>query len=214
LRFVRSQQRSAVALGLATACALWSAGRAQAQAKAQTEAEHAGPNDGFTSFEVGLHGITPLRGYADEQIGAGLEAGVGLTFSRALVIATLGVRHSITHDHDDTFTHLPFEVNADYLFSDGEATPLIGATIGLHYLYEAVHVSNTIGSVLRSTSTDVIEDSVVGATIGARAGALFMRSQEIRWLLAVDYALTFAEFQERSSEHALRLCVIALVGGP
>jgi len=186
-----------------------------AAAQAQTRpAEHEVPRDGFASFEVGLHGIAPLRGYADEQIGAGIETGVGVTFSRALVIATLGLRHSITNAHDNVFTHLPFEANADYLFSDGEATPLIGATIGLHYLYETVHVSNTVGSVLRSTSTDVIEDSVIGAMIGARAGALFMRSQDVRWLLALDYAVTFADFQERSSEHALRLCVIALLGGP
>jgi hypothetical protein len=201
--------------GLAAACALLlsAAGvHAQSQAKGAQRSEREQPSDGYVGFELGLHGIAPLAGYAEEQIGAGVEAGLGVTFSRALVIATLAVRHSITSDHDDTFTHLPFEANADYLFGDGEASPLIGATIGLHYLHEAVHVSNTVGSVLRSTSTDVIEDSVMGVMIGARAGALFMRSQEIRWLLAVDYAVTFAEFQERSSEHALRLCVIALFG--
>lgn len=197
--------------GLATACALWLlAAGTQAQTK---PAEHDQPSNGYTSFEAGLHGIAPLRGYADKQIGVGVELGVGVTFTRALVIATLGLRHSVTTHHDDTFTLIPFEVNADYLFTDGEATPLIGATVGLHYLDEAVYVRSTVGSVLRSTSTDVIEDSVMGATVGARAGALFVRSQNTRWLFALDYAVTFADFQERSSEHALRLCVIALVGG-
>jgi hypothetical protein len=164
------------------------------------------------AFAVTVNGIVPLAGYADRQIGAGVEGGIGALFDRMLVLGTVGIRHAVTND-DDTFTHVPFEASFCYLLAGGDSAPLLGGGVGLHYLFEQVYFQRSVGDVLRSTSTDVIEDSEAGATLFARAGVLLGRTHLASWMISVDFAVTFAEFEERSSEHALRLNFGALLGG-
>lgn len=164
------------------------------------------------AFEIGVNGVVPLRGFADRQLGAGIEAGFGLVFERAAVQCDIGLRHSVT-DSDDTFAHMPIEVSAMYLLSSGNHAPFVGGGVGLYYVFEQVYVSRTVGTVLRSTSTDVIEDDTFGAGVFVRAGVLLEREATFSWLLSADYSTVFADFQERSLEHALRLNVGVLVGG-
>jgi len=54
---------------------------------------------------------------------------------------------------------------------------------------------------------------VFGFTLFGRVGLLFLRTYDVSLLVALDYALTFADFQERSNEQALRLVVGVVIGG-
>ena len=198
------RRRLAALLGL---CLLGLLPAASAYAQEEPDPQHT-----RVAFAAGLGGIVPLAGYADRQLGIGVEGSVAALFDRTLWLAGVGVRHAVTN-RDDTFTHVPLEASLLYLISDAGSTPLIGGGVGLHYLFEEVHVRSTVGEVLRSTSTDIIEDDLFGAGLFARAGVLFARNSTISWMVSADYAITIAEFQERSSEHAVRITFGALLGG-
>ena len=161
---------------------------------------------------LSLQGIGPLQGYADRQFGAGFAVGVFVETYDFVIEPTVGYRFDSTTNAND-FNHVPLEVALAYLFSRSDVAPLLGLGVGLHYLHEDVTVRRSIGSVLRSTSTDVITDSLVGFSVFPRIGCLFLRTYDVSLEVTLDYALTMADFQERSTEQALRLSMNLLFGG-
>jgi hypothetical protein len=94
-----------------------------------------------------------------------------------------------------------------------DLAPLIGGGVGLNFMHEELPVGNEVGSVLVSTSQDVIEDDVFGFAVFGRVGLLLLRTYDVSLLVALDYALAFADFQERSDEQAFRLVVGVVIGG-
>ena len=96
---------------------------------------------------------------------------------------------------DRDWDHVPLEINAAWLMLRGDVTPLLGGGLGLHYLHEQMPVGREVGSILVSTTTDVIEDSVFGFSAFARAGVLLLRTYDVSLLVALDYAITFARLR-------------------
>jgi hypothetical protein len=196
--------------------ALASGGRASdgAELGTITDEEERAPRrrDGRVAFLLGFQGVVPVQGYATELGGAGVELGVWFESMRFAIAPTLGMRFDLSRD-DDKYFHVPIEVSGSYLFSRGDVAPLIGLGFGMHYLHEEVHVTSSVGEILVSESTDVIEDSVWGFSSFVRVGLLFLRTYDASLLFAVDYALTIADFEERSTEQAVRVTFDVLLGG-
>jgi len=167
-----------------------------------------------TRFGVGLNleGVFPTKGYADEALGTGFSLGLWFESMDFVIEPKLGYRTELGAGERD-WDHGTLEIGASYLMMRSDLAPLIGGGVGLHFMDEDVPVGNEVGSVLVSTSTDVIEDEVFGFTLFGRVGLLFLRTYDVSLLVALDYALTFADFQERSNEQALRLVVGVVIGG-
>jgi hypothetical protein len=167
-----------------------------------------------TRFGVGLNleGVLPTRGFADRALGAGFGLGLWFETMDFVIEPKLGYRSELGAGDRD-WDHGVLEVGASYLMSRGDLSPLIGAGVGLHYMNEELPVGNEVGSVLVSTSEDVIEDDVFGFALFGRVGLLLLRTYDVSLLVALDYTLAFADFQERSDEQAFRLVVGVVIGG-
>lgn len=167
---------------------------------------------GRFGFLLGLSSIAPLTGYADRQFGGGFEAGVWFETNSFVLEPRIGLQFDLTDEHA-SYTHVPFEIIGSYLFTRSDVTPLLGLGAGLGYVREEVYVERTTGSVLVTTSRTRILDSLLGATLLARAGVLLLRTYDVSLLATIEYAATFATFQERSVEHALRVHLDIVLGG-
>lgn len=209
----RVEELDLVVKRLATALVTGETTDASAELGTITEAEARAPTrrNGRLGFLLGLSTLVPFSGYADRQIGGGFEAGLWFETYDFVIEPKIGVRMDLT-DERANFTHVPFEVVGSYLFSRSDTSPLIGLGLGVGYVREEVYVERTTGSILVTRSQDVISDSLAAGTILARAGVLLARTYDVSLLIAVEYALTFADFQERSSEHALRLHLNVILG--
>jgi hypothetical protein len=199
---------------LATALVNGEPVEASAELGTITEAEARAPTrrNGRLGFLLGLSSLVPFEGYADRQMGGGFEAGLWFETNDFVIEPKLAVRVDLT-DERANFTHVPFEIIGSYLFSRGDVSPLIGVGLGVGYVREEVYVERTTGSVLVTRSQDVISDSLAAGTTLARAGVLLARTYDVSLLITAEYALTFASFQERSFEHALRLHLGVILGG-
>jgi hypothetical protein len=193
-----------VAVAAAVACSVPAAASAQDAG--------AGARGDRLALELGLSVIIPLEGYADRQPGIGVEAGLWVEIERLLLMPTLALRQSIS-GRDETYTHVALDFMLGYLVTDAENALFLGGGLGPHALYERVYVERSVGTVFRSTSSDVIEDFIGGASLFARAGVAFWRTSTVTLIVSADYAVTFANFQERSSEQAVRINVALAVGG-
>jgi len=163
-------------------------------------------------FTLQLEGIFPAHGYADRALGAG--GGIGLWFESMdfVIEPRIGFRTELGAGERD-WEHVPLEISLGYLLGRGDFAPLLGGGIGLSYVHEALPITRTVGSVARSTSTDVIDDRVFAFDAFARVGLLMLRTYDVSALVALDYAFTFADFQERSDDQALRVVVAVIIGG-
>jgi hypothetical protein len=179
-----------------------------------TEEEERAPRrrDGRVAFLVGMQGVVPVQGYASKLGGGGPEIGVWFEGTNFALAPTIGLRFDMSRN-DDEYFHVPIEVQGAYLFSRGDIAPLIGLGVGMHYLHEEVHVTSSVGDILVSESSDVIEDTVWGFSSFLRVGVLFLRTYDASLLVAVDYALTVADFEERTTEQAVRFTLDLLLGG-
>jgi hypothetical protein len=164
------------------------------------------------AFSLNLEGVLPTKGYADRALGSGFALGLWFESMDFVIEPKLAYRTELGAGERD-WDHGAFEIAASYLMMRSDLAPLIGAGVGLHFMDEDVPVGNEVGSVLVSTSTDVIEDEVFGFTVFGRLGLLLLRTYDVSLLVALDYALTFADFQERGDEQAFRLVVGVVIGG-
>lgn len=164
------------------------------------------------AFSLNLEGLLPTRGYADEALGAGFGLGLWFESMDFVIEPRLAYRSELGSGERD-WDHLALEIGASYVLMRSDFAPLIGGGVGLHYLDESLPVSREVGQVLVSTSDDLIEDDVFGFTAYVRAGLLLLRTYDVSLLIALDYAITLAEFQERDDEQALRLLVGVIIGG-
>lgn len=161
---------------------------------------------------LGLQGIAPLSGYADELLGGGIMLGAFVETYDFVIEPALGCRFDMSRS-SDAWVHIPIELSLAYLFSRSDVAPFLGGGVGLHLLFERVHVQRAVGSVLRSTSKDVITDTLGGVSVYPRAGILFLRTYTVSLELAVDLPVTFADFEERATETALRFGINLVIGG-
>jgi hypothetical protein len=161
---------------------------------------------------LALEGIAPLDGYADRATGAGFMLGVWFEALDFAIQPSFGWRTELGAGDRD-WDHIPLELSAAWLILRSDISPVIGGGVGLHYMHEEVPVRREVGSILVSTSRDVIEDSVFGFSAFARAGLLLLRTYDVSLLIALDYAASFADFEERDGEQALRLSVAVILGG-
>lgn len=176
------------------------------------EARAPARRDTRVGFLFGFHGVVPFTGYAEEQLGVGTTLGAFIEAYDFVIEPTLGFRFDLT-DQSEAWTHLPLDIAFAYVFSRGDVAPFLGGGLGLHVLFERVHMQRTVGDVLRSTSKDVVDDTLVGASFFPRAGFLFMRTYDVSLELVVEYPLTLADFEQRSSESALRFGMNLVIGG-
>ena len=176
------------------------------------EAEVPKRRSGRVALALHLVGIAPFSGYADRQLGGGIELGGWFETYDFVIEPRFGVRTDLTRERE-TFLHIPLEVSAAYLFTRDDFSPLLGLGAGLGYAHEEVYVEHEIGELLVTRTHDRISDSLMTATLFARAGALALRTYDASLIVAVDYALTFGDFQERSVEQALRLSFGVVLGG-
>lgn len=179
-----------------------------------TDEEERAPRrrDGRVAVLLGMQGVLPLQGYASKLGGGGAKLGVWFEGMHFAIAPTVGVRFDLSRS-DDEYFHVPIEVQGNYLVLRGDVSPVLGLGLGLHYMHEKVHVASRTGELLVSRTTDVIVDSVWGFSSFVRAGLLFLRTYDVSLLVAVDYALTLADYEERSTEQAVRLTLDLLVGG-
>lgn len=178
----------------------------------ESEAEVPTRRSGRAAVALHLVGIAPFSGYADQQLGGGVEIGGWFETYDFLIEPRFGVRADLTREREE-FLHIPLEISAAYLFTRDDMSPLLGLGGGLGYAHEAVYVEHEIGEVLVTRTHDRISDSLLTASVFARAGLLMLRTYDASLVVAVDYALTFGEFQERSVAHALRLSLGVVLGG-
>jgi len=157
-------------------------------------------------------GIAPFAGYADEQLGGGIEIGGWFETYDFVIEPRFGVHSDLTSEREE-YVHLPLEVSIAYLFTRDDISPLLGLGGGLGYAFEAVYVEHEIGEVLVTRTHDRITDSVMTAQLFARTGLLMLRTYDASLALTLDYALTFGDFQERTVEHALRIGLGIVLGG-
>lgn len=176
------------------------------------EAEAPVRRDTRLGVSVAVEGIFPVQGFADRAYGAG--AGFGLWFEAMdfAIEPRFGFRTELGAGERD-WDHVPLEIAVLWLMLRNDITPLLGGGVGLHYLHEETPIGREVGTVLVSRSTDVIEDSVFGFNVFGRAGVLLLRTYDVSLLVALDYAITFADFAERDDEQALRLQVELIIGG-
>jgi len=208
-----SMRFTAIVAALCAACLGVSTAQAQTYPHAQSYEDEPPPTRVHVGFLGGVAGLAPLSGYADRELGGGFEMGLYLAIDNALLISTLGIDQSFSGESDNRYFHVPMDAMFGYVLSETEITPYLAFGLGLHYLNEHVFVERTVGTVLRSTSHDVIEDRVFGLNLRLRAGLILWRTRTLSMMGALDYDVTFARFQERSSEQALRLSLALIVGG-
>jgi hypothetical protein len=167
-----------------------------------------------TRFGVSLNleGVLPTKGFADRALGAGFGLGLWFESMDFVIEPKLGYRSELGAGGRD-WDHGVLEIGASYLLMRGDLSPLIGGGVGLHFMNEELPVQSEVGRVVVSSSTDVIEDDVFGFAAFARVGLLLLRTYDVSLLVALDYGLTFADFQERSNEQAFRLVVGVVIGG-
>lgn len=176
------------------------------------EAEVPTRRSGRVAVALHLVGIAPFDGYAEEQLGGGIELGGWFETYDLLIEPRFGVRTDLTRERE-TFLHIPLEISAAYLFTRDDMSPLLGLGGGLGYAHEVIYVEHEIGEVLVTRTHDRISDSLLTASLFARAGLLMLRTYDASLVIAVDYALTFGDFQERSVAQALRLSLGVVLGG-
>lgn len=164
------------------------------------------------AFSLNLEGIVPTRGYADEALGAGFGFGLWFESMDFVIEPRLAYRSEFGAGERD-WDHLALEIGASYVLARSDFAPVIGGGVGLHYLDESLPVAREVGSVIVSTSEDVIEDDVFGFSAFVRVGLLLLRTYDVSLLVALDYAFTFADFEERGDEQAVRLLVGVVIGG-
>jgi hypothetical protein len=164
------------------------------------------------AFSLNLEGVLPTKGFADRASGSGFALGLWFESMDFVIEPKLGYRTELGAGERD-WDHLALEIGASYLIGRGDVAPLIGGGVGLHYMNEDTPVGNEVGSVIVSTSTDVIEDRAWGFAAFGRVGLLLLRTYDVSLLLALDYAVAFADFAERSDEQAFRLVVGVVIGG-
>jgi hypothetical protein len=168
--------------------------------------------DSRTGFSLGPEALFPTAGYADEQFGMGVGLGLWFETMDFAIEPRLTYRTELSAE-ETSYDHVAFDLALDYIMSRTDIAPIIGAGLGIHYVDEEIAVERSVGEVLISSSSDVIQDDLFGFGVFARAGVLFLRTYDVSLLLALDYAITFADFQERSNEQALRLSVSIIIGG-
>ena len=178
----------------------------------QEEAKAPVRRDTRLAVSLAIEGIFPVQGYAARATGAGAQFGLWFEAMNFAIAPTLGFRSELGAGDRD-WDHVPLEISAAWLILGSDITPLLGGGVGLHYLHEETPVGREVGSILVSTTTDVIEDSEFGFSAFARAGVLLLRTYDVSLLVALDYAVTFADFVERGDEQALRLQVALILGG-
>lgn len=178
----------------------------------ESEAEVPTRRSGRVALSLHLVGIAPFNGYAEQQLGGGIELGGWFETYDFLIEPRFGVRTDLTRERE-AFLHLPLEISAAYLFTRDDMSPLLGLGGGLGYAHEVIYVEHEIGEVLVTRTHDRISDSLMTASLFARAGLLMLRTYDASLVIAVDYALTFGDFQERSVAQALRLSVGVVLGG-
>ncbi len=168
--------------------------------------------DTRSGFSLGPEAIFPTRGYADEQFGVGL--GVGLWFESMdfAIEPRLSYRTELSSG-GEIYDHVALDLGVYYLMSRTDFSPLLGGGVGVHYLHEEVPVEHQVGTELRSSTSDIIDDSVAGVSGYLRAGMLLLRTYDVSVMLSVDYAINLADFQERSDEQALRISTSVIIGG-
>lgn len=176
------------------------------------EAEAPKRRSGRLAFALHLIGIAPVRGYADEQLGGGVDLGGWFETYDFVIEPRLGLRTDLTRERE-SFFHVPLELSAAYLFTRNDVSPLLGLGFGLGYAHEVVNVEHEVGEVLVTRTHDRIADSLLTASVFARGGLLVLRTYDASLLIAVDYALTFGEFQERRLAQAVRLSFGVVLGG-
>jgi len=176
------------------------------------EAEAPKRRSGRFGFGLHLIGIAPIRGYADQQIGGGVDIGGWFETYDFVIEPRIGIRTDLTRERE-AFFHVPLELSAAYLFTRDDVSPLLGIGTGLGYAHEEIYVEHEVGEVLVTRTHDRISDSLLTATLFARGGVLVLRTYDVSLLITIDYALTFGEFQERSVEQAVRLSFGVVLGG-
>lgn len=178
----------------------------------ENEAEVPTRRSGRVALALHLSGIAPFNGYADQQLGGGVELGGWFETHDFLIEPRFGVRTDLTGERE-AFLHVPLEISAAYLLTRDDMSPLLGLGGGLGYAHEVIYVEHEIGEVLVTRTHDRISDSLLTASLFARAGLLMLRTYDASLVVAVDYALTFGELQERSVVQALRLSLGVVLGG-
>jgi hypothetical protein len=185
---------------------------AELGATSREEAAAPGGRDTRVAVSLGVEGIFPVKGFAEQVNGAGFLLGLWFEAMDFAIEPRIGWRTELGGGGRD-WDHLVLELSAAWLILRGDITPVIGGGVGLQYLNEKVPVSREVGSVLVSRTTDVIEDSLVGFGAFGRVGVMLLRTYDVSLLVAVDYAVTVADFQERDDEQALRATIDLIIGG-
>jgi hypothetical protein len=161
---------------------------------------------------LGLEGILPAHGFADGVVGAGTGLGLWLESMDFVIEPRIGVRTDLGAGDRD-WTHVPLEITLSYLLSRSDLAPLLGAGLGLAYVHEELPVMRRDGSSLVTTGTRVVEDSIFAFDIYARVGLLLLRTYDVSAVVALDYAFTFGDFEQRTNGQAVRLSLGVILGG-
>lgn len=179
-----------------------------------TRAEAAAPirRNTRVAVSLALEAIAPLSGYADRASGAGFMVGLWFETLDFAIEPRFGWRTELGAGDRD-WDHIPLEISASWLMLRSDVSPLLGGGVGLHYMHQELPVESEVGSILVSSSSTVIEDSVFGFSAFARAGLLLLRTYDVSLLIAVDYALQLADFKERKDQQALRASIAVILGG-
>jgi hypothetical protein len=167
---------------------------------------------GRVALALHVIGVAPFSGYADRQLGGGLQLGGWFETYDFVIEPRFGFLTDLSQERE-TYLHLPLEVSIAYLFTRDDLSPLLGLGGGLGYAHEEIFVEHQIGEVLVTRTHDQISDSLMTAQLFARAGLLMLRTYDASLVVTLDYALTFGDFQERSVAQALRLGLGLVLGG-
>ena len=156
--------------------------------------------------------IVPFEGYAQTTQGIGFDGGAWIQLDHFVMEPRAGVRLDVG-DERRGYLHIPVELGAYFLGVMGDHALFVGPGVGLHALFERVDVSHKVGTAIPATSHDTLHDNAFGFGTFLRAGAVLLRTRVASVVPCVDYAITFANFNNGSYEHALRINVGVLLGG-
>lgn len=183
-----------------------------------TDAEVAPPKRRRGRFggTLGLQGILPLSGYADEVGGAGIEGGMWFETYDIAIEPRLAVRFDMSDPKRD-YLHGGFELGVSWLMSRSDISPVLGVGTGLHGVWESVERSSEgmPGFQVQLPSHSDRTDFALLFPVFLRAGVLLLRTYNASLLLSVDAIHSFGKFEDRgeSGETAFRLNMQFIFGG-
>ena len=149
--------------------------------------------EGYSGPTLRVGGVIPVGdGYANVQGGMLIDFVYWYETLDFAIAPKTGLRFDATDDGND-FIEIPLEVQAYYLFSRGDFTPVAGLGGGMRFLSETRFQSVTHGEVIKTTTMDELEDSAFGFSLSASAGFMLFRTYSMSVSMLVDYNITFVE---------------------